>query len=341
MSTQPNTSAPRAEIPPELDALIERVARHQNNLRLSDARFVARYSRHLKSVDSWVRTLKNREADRLTSRNYAKWAKTLAALIAEIEDAAGGEQVFNLPILAEAIQLFERLQGARGDIRVGWLIGTTGVGKSVALRYLSKQNDRTSAYLIVPELWRDNKTALCNGLASAVGVASGKSANETFEAVVARLNVTPQTLLVDEFHEGGVLLVKLVKTLIERTPTRFLLTTWPSGFSRLVSGFEGLGETRQLVGRSLRPICRDWQHGTRAADIAAYLSSVAWGDSPLAKEDIKDLARDFAPAMRRWGFRHLTQAVEQAQTRADARDEPLTADALRAAFGALGEDVLG
>ncbi|AHF94588.1 hypothetical protein OPIT5_29415 [Opitutaceae bacterium TAV5] len=334
-----NTTDTAAGIPAELEALIARVMRHQARLKLNNARFVARYAKRLKwSADVWVRTLRSdtREPGRLSARNWGKWTVALRDLVAEIDGAAGGEKVYPLPILAESIRLYDCLQGSGGDIRIGWLVAPTGTGKSVSLRHLVKTNDNT-AYLFIPELWRNNKPAILRGLARAIGIEPDDDLDETIERIVARLNLTPMTILLDEVHEGGLKLVKLIKTLIEWTPTRFILTTWPLGYSKLADSLMNLTEVNQLSGRSLLPIAQQWKRGNRPEDIAAWLS----GACPEFDAETRDtLARDLCPRLSRWGLRHLTQAVDAA--RADAGDEDsLTPDALLKSFSHLSADVLG
>jgi hypothetical protein len=335
MSTQNNTIAVPDWLE-ELDGLIARVERHQRHLGINDPRFAARYQIFLKSGDTWTRTLKARDLTRLSPRNVGKWTKLLGELIAEIEDASGGETVYPLPILRAATQLYDRLQAAKGDVRVGWLLGTTGVGKSVSLRYLHKTHPAETAYIVVPELWRDNRTALTSGIAEALGLEPAHTAAGTLNKIFARLLEQPMTLFVDEMHEGGILLVKLIKSLIEKTKTRFILTTWPSGYRRLCTGPEGFGETRQLVGRSLRPIVQEWVGGPRIEDVRVFLQHAA---PELDKTGINEAAKDALPAVRKWGFRLCWQAVEAARSSA-TDDAPMTAETLRETVNAMSGDVL-
>jgi hypothetical protein len=323
-------------IPPELDALITRIEAHQSALGLSDARFAARYQAHLRSADSWVRTLKARDPLRLTSRNHARWHRDLSALLARITDPAGGEAVWPLPILAEATRLFERLQGASGDVRIGWLIGPTGVGKSVSLRHLHRVHAPATAYVLVPPAWRDSRAALLGGLAEALGVTPAPGAAQTHARLVARLTHDPVTLLVDEMHEGGVPLVSILRAIIDLTRARILCATHPAGYRRLVDGPIGLGETRQLAGRSLRPIAQDWRAGMRAADVRAWLAHAL---PHLNAEALDCLSRELHPHARQWGMRHLAQALPAA--RAISGDEEVTPDALRRAVAAMREDITG
>jgi hypothetical protein len=328
-----------AGVPAELEALIARLMRHQAHLKLNNARFVARYADRLKwSADTWVQTLRSdtRKPGRLTPRNHNKWTVALRDLIAEIEGATGGEQVYPLPILAESILLYDRLQGSGGDIRIGWLVAPTGTGKSVCLRHLAKSNKNT-AYLFIPELWRNNKQAILRGLARTIDIEPGDDMNETVERITARLTIVPTTLLLDEVHEGGLKLVKLIKTLIEWTPTRFILSTWPLGYSKLADSLMNLTEVNQLTGRSLLSIAQQWKKGNRAEDVDAWLAGAC---PEFDAETRATLARDLCPRLGRWGLRHLTQAVGAAH--AKTSDEgALTPDALCEIFTTISADVLG
>ena len=102
MNPATTTAAPRPDIPEELDRLITRAIRHQENLKLSDEAFVNRYKHQLKSVDTWVRTLKKRLPDRLTPRNYEKKLADLRHLVARIDGVETQETVYDLPIIRHA-----------------------------------------------------------------------------------------------------------------------------------------------------------------------------------------------------------------------------------------------
>ncbi len=326
-------------IPEELERLIARVERHQAHLGLNDARFVTRYGAHLKTVDSWVRTLKRRDTDRLTRNNVGKWTQALRKLVAEIDGVAADEAIIEtMPMLQCAVSLYDRLQAATTDRRVAWLIGPTGTGKSVAMRHLRRANPRDTAYAIVTPLWKDNKRTITVGLAAALGVTVKTSAAETWDALVEQLKGAPVTLLLDEVHEGGVLLLKLIKTLVNQVPTvRVLLSTWPTGYKRVAGGgTEAYDEARQLLGRSLRPIYQQWSAGVREADITAYLDSAA---PEIDAEARPVLVSRIAAPVKEYGLRLLADAVDAARRLADSRDADLTADAVHAAIEQMAASI--
>ncbi|MDR2981882.1 MAG: ATP-binding protein [Puniceicoccales bacterium] len=327
-----------AIISEELDHLIARVERHQHNLGLNDTKFVARYSRHLKTVDSWSRTLKRRDAERLTKNNIPKWTETLRKLVAEIDGASEMEVVYeSLPILRCAEQLYERLQGANNDRRVAWLIGPTGIGKSMSMRYLKRHNPRDTAYTKVTPLWKDNKRSIARGLATAIGTTTEHGSSATLDHVIEHLKGAPLTLLLDEVHEGGVLLFKIIKTLVDETPVRVMLSTWPTSYRRLVNGSsEALSEAQQLLGRSLRPIYMQWAQGVREEDIIAFLK--------VATPEINDeqrplLAKHVALPVKKLGLRLLADVIEAARALADAKDANLTHETIKTVFEEMAAEI--
>jgi hypothetical protein len=322
----------------ELDSLITRAETLQRSLRLNDAEFVAQKKEFLPSLDTWQRTLKARDPQRLTERNAAKWTLRLRRLLDDAEGSGGSEAFYPLPILAEAVSLYNRLQGAPRGITVGWLNGTTGSGKSVALRFLRRKYPRETLYMLVTRTMCENRGAIVRGLAAAVGVEEESGTDATFRLITARLLARPATLLLDEMHVGGIEMVSIIKSITELAPLcRFLLTTWPDGFSKLCASTRRF-ETRQLVGRSLRPFNHTWQKGPTLDDIEVFLKHAVPEMEDAGTRRL--LANEFHGATALWGFRLLQQVVDSARAEADARDTAITAELLRSNFAPLSTDVV-
>jgi hypothetical protein len=322
----------------ELDLLITRAEALQRTLRLNDAEFALQKKEYLLSLDTWQRTLKDADPKRLGARGVAKWTLCLRRMLDDAEGSGGNEQFYPLPILAEAVMLYNKLQGSRGGITVGWLNGTTGSGKSWALRFLRRKYPRDTFYMFVPPTMRDSRGAIVHGLAEAIGVGRGASTDATLRLVVARLLIRPCTLLIDEVHAGGIEIVKVIKSLVDLAPQcRFILTTWPQGFDDLRRATNRV-ETSQLVGRSLRPFIHHWQKGPRREDIEAFLLHAAPEITDAGERRL--LAGEFLNATSQWGFRLLRQVVDTARAEAEAADAPLTAEGLRTAFYPLSADVV-
>jgi len=305
----------------KLERLISRLEEHQENSGLSDVRFVTRFKRYLGSTKSWRQRLCARNWEELS--NLAQWETKLSGLLNELEGSSDLPQfVEKLPIALYARVMFERLQGQSSDRRCGVLVATYGCGKSWALRYLNRENMGACVLLEADASWKNSFSTIVRGLARALNVDEGRSTAATWEGVLAHLKMNPVCLLVDEAHEAGVELLKLLKTIVNQSRATVLLATHPSGWDRLTkSSQESYQEARQLVGRTLRPIHLIWANGVHPRDVSAYLSA-------FGVEKPEPLARKIAPLLReRENLRLLADALEDA--------ESLEPDAIEAALARL------
>lgn len=315
-----------------VNRLIERIEAHQAALRLNDSRFVARYQRYLSSTDSWRRRLAARAWGEL-GKSLDKWEKKLAAFVAEIDGASELSGFFQaMPIAAYGLNVYDALQGQRSDRRVAWLIGPTGVGKSWTMRWLAKDNPTSAAYVHVNRGAKDSMMTIARLLARAVGATEVAGAAATFGNVVEALKATALTLIIDDVHEGGILMLRLIKHLVDDTRAKFVLGTYPTAWSALVNGStDAHSEAQQLLGRSIKPIQRRWIKGLTEADMAAYLKLNLGGNGECAV-----LAERIAPLIQRNGnLRALADALELAQMNADDAGGEMTVDLVEAAVREL------
>jgi hypothetical protein len=172
---------------------------------------------------------------------------------------------------------------------------------------------------------------IAGGLASALGCAEGLSAASTFRNVIEHLKANPITICVDEMHEGGVLLMKLVKSIINETRAKVMVGIYPTAWNRLVNGStDATAEAQQLLGRSLKPIDTRWARGLTLKDVEKYLTCSA------ALSDCRILAERILPEIRRGGnLRLLADSVELARMNADENGEDLDGDMIEAAVHEL------
>lgn len=315
-----------------VNKLIARIEAHQQALRLNDSRFVARYQRYLSSTDSWRRRLCARAWGEF-GRNLDKWEKKLSAFVAEIDGASELSGFFaEMPIARYGQAVYDALQGQRSDRRVAWLIGPTGVGKSWTMRALAAQNPTTTTYVHVNRGAKDSMMTIAKLLARAVGATELVGAAATFGNVVEALKATALTLIVDDVHEGGILMLRLVKHLVDDTRAKFILGTYPTAWNALVNGStDAHSEAQQLLGRSIKPIHRGWIKGLSEADMAAYLKLSLGGNGECAI-----VAERIAPLIQRNGnLRALADAIELAQMNADDAGADVTMDMVEAAVREL------
>ncbi|MFZ4394174.1 MAG: ATP-binding protein [Kiritimatiellia bacterium] len=304
-----------------VNKLIGRLEAHQKALGLNDMRFVARYQDFLRSTDTWRRAMVPRAWDRMGAR-LGKWEAQLQRLVATIDGGSPVESVFeNLPIVQYGQALYDTLQGQQSDRRCGWIIGPTGVGKSVMMRFLVRQNPTDAVFVHVNPNWRDSLPRIAAGLARAVGSKDGRSAATILENATEALKAHPVTLILDDVHEGGILLCRVIKHLVDDTQAKFLLGTYPTGWNGLVRGAtDAACEAQQLIGRSIKPINRSWMHGVNPADIQAFLKAeIEWTADRV-------LCERLAPILRaNWNLRALKDALDLARMNADESGADLDA----------------
>lgn len=315
-----------------ISKLVERIEKHQKTLKLNDSQFVARFQKHIGTSKTWRDRLCARDWKELGSR-LDNWEKKLAGFVAEI-DGVNTIELFvdEMPIAVYTRKAYEILQGTQTDRRCAWLIGPTGIGKTAALRRIVALNPRKAIFVQANETWNDSRMQIARGLCTALGIGEGKSAAESFRNVIISLTLEPLTICIDEMHEGGVLLMKLVKSIINETRSRVIAGIYPTSWNRLVNGStDATAEAQQLLGRSLKPIDVRWMRGLTLKDIAIYIESATGlnGHSKIVAERI------YPEVLRHGNLRILADAIELARMNADEAGEDLDTEMIEEAVREL------
>ena len=315
-----------------VNKLIERIERHQQTLRLSDARFVARYQEMLRSTDTWRRRLCGRKWDEI-GRSIDKHEQNLNRLVAILD---GGQEIGDyfdeMPIAKHAQVMFDALQGSTTDRRVVFLIGPTGVGKSWCMKHLARENEREAAYVYANECWDESMPQIARALAPVVGAhVNQTSGRDTFANVTKILRAMPITLLIDDVQKAGVLGLKLIKSLVDDTRCKFILGVYPTSWNRLIhASTDAYAEAQQLIGRTIKPVALNWKDGLRHQDIAAYIRlSGIKGDCATVAQSIQQTVQ------RNGNLRLLADAVSLARMNADETDQDADAELVEAAVRTL------
>ena len=303
----------------ELDLLIKRIEQYRLETGLTHSQFATRHAQFVGSHKSWE--------FRLLSRTWAElkpqtWLPKLRKFVAQIDGAAADQEIFGaLPIVKHAEYLYETLQSRTNDRRCAMLIGTQGTGKTLALRHLQRTNKFAPVFISANETWKDSRMRIATALAAGVNSTVSTSASQTFQKVIEQLKGSPVTLLIDEAHEGGVLLMKLVKSLINETQSRVILAVYPTAWNRLLNGAnDAYAEAQQLLRRTLRPVKRDWIGGLNVKDIEAWSKAV---ELP----GLKARAEELLPRICKHGnYSLLADALERSRILADETDRPLSAE---------------
>ena len=315
----------------KLDALIARVEEYQKQLGANDNQFATQHKAFVGSYDSWTRRLKPRAFAEL---NIAKWEPKLRALVARIDGQTHALMIYaQMPMAAFAELRFNQLQGATSDRRCVPLIGDYGTGKSWSLRNLQRNNPGETCFVEFGETARESKGAIVRKLGRALGLGDDTNPDRGFDAVLDSLSAAPRTLLIDEGHHGGLMLLKLIKTIINSTKAKVMLGTYPTAWNRLTTqSSDAIAEARQFLGRCIKPIEMRWTKGSPDMDIADYIRLAA----ELGKTESAALARKIGAGIRANGnLRLLADAVDRAKIDADEKDAAVTADAIESAVCAL------
>lgn len=303
----------------ELEKLIARVEQHRGSLGLSHSRFATRFAKYVGSHKSWEFRLLPRKWDELKPET---WLPKLRKFCGEIDGAVGSQEIYDsLPIVKHAAYLYDNLQSRENDRRCAMLIGTQGTGKTLALRFVQRENDFTPAFISANETWKDSRMRIATALAGAVNATISTSASQTFQNAIEILKANPATILIDEAHEGGVLLMKLVKSIINETQSRVILSVYPTAWRRLLNGAnDAYAEAQQLLRRTIRPVKSDWITGISEPDVAAWCAAVKL-------PGIKPRVAEILPLVRCHGnYSLLADALERTRVIADESDADITAE---------------
>lgn len=304
----------------KLEALISRVEQHQAELGLGDTPFVARYARYLGSAKTW--------RDRMIPRAWGEIKipsaiERLSALVDRINGMAfvHARIVESLPITAYALACYEIMDARADDRRVSWLIAPTGVGKSWAMQAVMTKARSASAYVQADSTWKDKPIHIAAGIAKAIGAGVGNGACETMGNIVEHLRGNKITICVDDVQDMGVAGLKILKSLIDKTPSRLILGIYPTGWSALMSASTAArSEAHQLLGRSIKPLVTHWAGGVREADVEAFMKACKVQGSLMA------IAGRMTPHLKSGGnLRTLADALDNATADAEERGIVLSA----------------
>lgn len=306
----------------KLRTLVERIARHQKSLGLNDTAFVARYQRHLSSTRTWRQRLVNGD---MREMKLDRWIEKLQRMASEIDGSGVIESYYELPISQAIRDTYNLLQGQTNDRRCAVTLGPTGIGKSFTARKLVSEAPTNSAFFEA----RSDSTPyhLVRGVARAVGAPEVTGIGAQTDALFEFLKGREMTVMVDETHESGVQLFKLVKSAINQTPTRWMLFCYPTKWKRLVSANnDAYAEAQQLLGRTLKPVIDGWIDGVHRADVATYIRLA----TPELADDAETIAGATTDTIRENGnLRLLADAVDTARMVSDATGDDITPAAIR------------
>lgn len=324
----------------EVTDLVKRLAAHQAALGLRNKQFAARYKDWLKSESTWIRLIQGKWVGVL---NHDRIAASLRDLAARLESARGFDDesfLRELPFVTLLNAQWERLLGSKGDRRGLVVLAPEGCGKSWWASSVTKRDsteevslNATAFYLRIRSTWKDKKLHLLQGMAVVLGAPMQKTPSLQHHSLVDHMRALGDvTVILDEAHNGGVELFKLLKDLIDETPARFVYLAFPTQYDEVRSKNTGaIAEARQFLRRCLRPVFDDYRNGISAEDVSAYLRARGLTDAGMAA-----FAASMAPRLAvNYNLSTLADAADEAQAEAEEDDRKPTLENVRQAVEQL------
>ena len=332
----------------ELTALVARLQIYQG--KTADRIFCGRHEKFIGTQRTW--------RDRLCAGDFAqvdveKKILAIKELIALLEGGSIPEILFEtLPFNRMFQKKLAELEGQQDtDRRILCVLGGVGVGKTVSTK-LAWREQYTSGYsgekrvlLIISEALRENKVGLLSAIAGALNCSAEISgAASLMEAVKSKLSAEEYTVIFDEAHQGGVMLMKLIKDLVNHTKSRFVYCALQTEYLRVVSAARGnIVEAKQFVRRCLQPVFNSHADGTKAV-IAGKNNKDEDGDATLYiqlranfdKAVSRRIAVEIIGALRSHGnLSTLSDAMDFAALVCEDVGEPITPEAVQNAVNEL------
>lgn len=320
----------------ELKNLIARVARYQG--RESDSKFCQRYGKYIGTSRTWRGRLLAGDFQSIKIEERVNLLREFVACLegGEVTSEFYPELKFNQAFQA-GVEKLESMVAT--DRRIFCVLGGVGVGKTVSCKAAYRKSIEPGyvgpkrLLITIPEALRESKVGLLTEIADKLGCASEQSgAAAQMRAIVTHLSGAEVTILVDEGHQGGVMLMRLIKDLVNLTRARFVYVALRTEWARVISSSSGsMIEAKQFVRRCILPIFDIYAGGTKNAHLKKPADAVQFivKKTGLAADDAGRVAANTIQILNQNGnLSTLCDAVDLALAAAEDKGTALTADAL-------------
>jgi hypothetical protein len=308
---KPNTWS--AEQRAEAQAIIARGVTVQQSRRLTDTKMLAEFP-DLGSVRTWKNRLIPGEFTGLKPERMLGRLRRFAVIL------DGGQPNLvtytDLPFFHEVASRVHLLERSANDRRVLPILAPNGTGKTTVANFLVHQSRTTRAYIRIRPTWREKAIHICNGIASALGAKSDqKNPADAERACIEIMLNNPRTLFIDQAHEGGAMLLHLLRSFVDETLSqpraRFVYLGYDTAWRRVfTSSADAMLESQAFLGRCLKPTFDLYKLGTRQEDVALYLQRSA----DLPADVAKGLATRITPTISQYcNLRLLEDSIESAR----------------------------
>ncbi|MES2596405.1 MAG: ATP-binding protein [Verrucomicrobiota bacterium] len=146
-----------------------------------------------------------------------------------------------------------RLSGTKAKLVI--IEGQTGMGKTSSGEIIATKtrdlNPTASIHSIeATSAWKGRPGPMMAAMLRALGMPdNSRSGAAKLEKLVEALNQRPTTFIIDEIHDGGVDMLRMLKTLLNRSSVKVVLLAHPRLFRDLEN--EAWDDVRQLTGNRL------------------------------------------------------------------------------------------
>ena len=315
--------------------LVKRFVGHQKALGLSDARFAARYERYLGSHKTWIKLKDGTWAGHVNEQRILVKLQSFAAQLDGARSYDADDFLSNLPYVRHMNAQFERLLASPLDIRGLISLAPQGVGKSWwASKVMEDERESKFFYLRLLHSYREKGYQIACAILEKLSGQRPKNPADVMPTLIAHAKALGEfVLILDEAHNGGIALFKVLKDLIDETAVRFVYLGFPTEFDVITgTNKSAIGESRQTLRRCLQPICDEFRDGVMVGDVESFLA----GQGFKRDGELRKVAREMQPYIAaRYNLTTLASAVRDARKESEDAEVPITLGMITSAIQSL------
>jgi hypothetical protein len=323
----------------QINALANRFVGHQKALGLKDAQFATRYEKYLGSTKTWIKLKDGTWPGHVNDERILGKLKQFAELLDGARTFDESQFFKTMPYVVQMNANFERLLASPLDIRGLISLAPQGVGKSFWASDLISSNAREERpasyfYLRLLHSQREKSHQIQCAITNKIGGSKTRNPGDQMTELIKHAQALGEFVLVlDEAHNGGIVLFKLLKDLIDETRMRFVYLGFPTEFDVIVGrSNSAIGESKQTLRRCLQPIHDDYRDGVMVEDVEEYLVANKF----KRNKELETVAAQIQPLITsRYNLTTLASAVRDAKKQAEDEETELTLGMVTAAVKAL------
>ena len=292
-----------------LVAMIARIMDTQKKQNLNDTDLLRKYP-DIGSPKGWRDRLIPQKWDEISLENHHRKLKR----VCDILDGGSPDEFFDplLPFAREVIRRVELLERQQKDRRILMVLAPSGTGKSATARHCVAQEADTRVMVRIRPSWRNSQKNLTFGILQELGTEpSGLDRAQLEGLLELQLKTKPRTVFLDQAHEGGIVLMHMLRSLVEMTKSRFVYLAYDTTYNAVMkASSDAANEAQAFMGRCLKPPFNSYAAGTSAEDVSYLIGKY----TDLDTAESAELANSILPILQRMhNLRLLEDAIERAE----------------------------